>query len=200
MNYQRYLAELLGTFTLTFVVWLSVAFTMPFSTPIVAALTVGLFVYLIGKLSGAHVNPAISIALFTTGDISKRDAVLYVVAQLAGATLALFLGTLLNGEGITIPTDGSLIEGAAEALGTFFLAFGVTAVTHKRVDPLLSGLVVGVSLFIGIYIAFPFANAILNPAVALGIGSFHSMYILGPIAGAICGAWSCKKLFELKKA
>lgn len=198
MPYQRYLAEFLGTFALTFVVWLSIAFAMPFPTPIMAALTIGLFVYTIGRLSGAHYNPAITLAQLSIRTITAKDAAFYVLAQLLGASAAMFLGALLTGEAVSVPQDGGLIVAFAEALGTFFLAFGVTAVITKSVDTVLSGLVVGLSLFIGIYIAFPLGNGnvILNPAVALGIGSFSALYILGPVIGALGGAWAFDRFFR----
>lgn len=201
MHYSRYLAELLGTFALTFMVWISVAFAMPFPTPVMAALTLGVFVYLVGGISGAHFNPAITIALLTLKKISSKEAVLYMLAQLIGAALAMFVGTVLSGAGASVPQGGGFVVAVAEAIGAFFLAFGVTSVVKGKVSSEMSGIVIGTSLFIGIYAAFPFGNAILNPAVALGIGSFSALYILGPIAGAIAGAWACEYLWlHAKKA
>jgi glycerol uptake facilitator-like aquaporin len=108
----------------------------------------------------------------------------------------MLFGAGLSGESASIPHDSYLSVGIAEAVGAFFLAFAVCTVTQKRVDPAVSGLVVGGSLLLGIYLAFPFSNGILNPAVALGIGSFGAMYILGPVVGAVAGAWASVKLFE----
>jgi glycerol uptake facilitator-like aquaporin len=196
MSYRPYVAEMLGTFVLTFVVWLSVAFAMPFSTPIMAALTLGLFVYLVGPISGAHLNPSVTIGLLAIQKIKPRDAGYYVIAQFIGAIVALILGTMLNPEPVSIPMETDLLVGAAEMLGTAILAFCVTAATIEAVKPSLSGVVVGTGLFIGIYLAFPFSNAVLNPAVALGIGSLGSMYILGPLVGGVIGAWAAKGLLE----
>ena len=92
MHYHKYAAEFLGTFALTFVVWLSVAFAMPFPTPVVAALTLGLFVYTVGGISGAHLNPAVSIGVYSAGKLKTNDAVFYVVCQLAGAAVAMTVG------------------------------------------------------------------------------------------------------------
>lgn len=194
MNYKAYLAEALGTFALTFVVWLSVAFAMPFPTPVMAASTLGLFVYLVGGISGTHINPAITIALLTIRKIKPIDAFWYVVSQLIGATIAMFLGMTLSGETAVVPHDDFLTAGVAEALGAFFLAFAVTSVVLRKVEPLAAGAVIGGSLFIGIFMAFPFSNGILNPAVALGVGSLSLMYLVGPIVGAIGGAWAAKGL------
>ncbi len=194
MEYRRYLAELLGTFTLTFVVWLSVAFAMPYPTPVMAALTLGLLVYTLGPISGTHINPAVTVGLLSIDRIKMKDACGYIAAQFAGAFLAMFLGRMLSGEMATVPHESHLIIGVAEAIGAFFLVFGITSVVEKKVDGIVSGFVIGGSLLLGIYLALPFSNGILNPAVALGVGSFGTMYILGPLVGAVCGAWAAKLL------
>lgn len=194
MSYRPYLAEMLGTFVLTFVVWLSVAFAMPFSTPVLAALTLGLFVYLIGPLSGAHLNPAVTIGLLSAQKIQARTAVFYIVSQFIGAIIAMMLGAVVNAEPVSVPHDADLLVGFAEALGAFMLAFSVSAAGAKTTHPATAGLVVGSGLFIGIYLAFPFSNAVLNPAVALGIGSFGAMYIIGPVVGAVAGVWAYQHL------
>jgi aquaporin Z len=194
MPYRKYAAELLGTFTLCLVVWLSVAFSMPFATPVIAAFTLGMFVYTIGGVSGAHINPAVTIGMLSAGKIKMNDAIFYVVCQLAGAAIAMTLGRLLSGQVASVAYGTSLTAGIAEALGAFFLAFGVMTATMQKVPPAAAGIVVGGSLLLGIYIAFPFSNAIVNPAVALSINAFGPMEILGPIVGAVCGAWARMKL------
>ncbi len=199
-NYQRYLAEALGTFTLTFVVWLSVAFSMPFPTPVMAALTLGLFVYTVGGLSGTHINPAVTIAMLSIERIKLLDAFFYIVAQFAGAALAMLLGGALSGQAVSIPHENLLVVGVAEAMGAFILTFGIAAVVEKKVDALASGIVIGGSLLLGIYLAVPFSNGILNPAVAFGVRSFGAMYILGPIVGAVAGAWAVRFLYSGKSA
>ncbi len=195
MNYRRYLAEFLGTFPLTYIVWLSVTFAMPFPTPLMAAMALGIGVYTLGGISGAHFNPAVTIGLLTIKKINVSDAAMYVIAQLLGGAFALWLGYALSQQSPSVTVDNAILIAVAEAIGAFFLAFGVTAVTLQKVHSAASGLVVGGSLLLGIYIALPFGNGILNPAVALGIGSFGAMYILGPIVGAIAGAWACKLLY-----
>lgn len=196
MSYHRYFAEFLGTFTLSLVVWLSVIIAMPFPTPAMAALTLGLFVYLVGGVSGAHLNPAVTLAMLSIHKIKPRDATYYVVAQCIGAIAAMAVGVLYVSESAELPVENILSVGFGEAAGTFLLSFTVTAATLKKLDASVSGLAVGLSLFIGIYLAFPLSNGVLNPAVALSIGSLGSMYILGPVLGAVAGAFACFKLFE----
>ena len=73
----------------------------------------------------------------------------------------------------------------AEIVGTFVFAFGVAAAVHGRVSQGASGLAVGGSLLLGISLAAKGSNAVLNPAVALGIGSVSASYLIGPVIGAI---------------
>ncbi|MBI1812635.1 aquaporin [Candidatus Peregrinibacteria bacterium] len=189
MDFRRYAAELIGTFTLTLVVWLSIGFAMPIATPVAASLTLCLFVYTIGTISGAHINPAVTVGLLSINKIKAKDAVFYVIAQLLGALLAMNFGHLLNGGTSVIGHEESLSVGIMEALGAFFLVFGICAVVYKKVHAAAAGIVIGGSLLLGIDVASPVSNAVLNPAVALGIGSFGPMYILGPIVGAVFAAW-----------
>ena len=69
-------------------------------------------------------------------------------------------------------------------LGTFWLAIGVAAVVYGKAPGPASGLTIGASLLLGIAMAAPVSNGVLNPAVALGIGSFSAMYVIGPIVGS----------------
>lgn len=190
MHYQKYAAELLGTFSLTLVVWLSVAYQMPFATPVIAALTLGLFVYTVGAISGAHLNPAVTIGIWSARKLPLQQAAVYVVCQFAGAAIAMTLGRILSGQVASVGFQNAPAVLIAEALGAFFLAFAVMSATLQKLPSAAAGLVVGGSLLMGIYVAFPFSNAIINPAVALGIGSFGPLYILGPVIGAVAGAWA----------
>ena len=70
MNLRHCFSELLGTFLLAFLVHLSIGAHFPVPTPIIAGLTLGLIVYMLGGISGAHVNPAVTIALASIGKIS----------------------------------------------------------------------------------------------------------------------------------
>ncbi|MBI3331918.1 aquaporin [Candidatus Peregrinibacteria bacterium] len=198
MQLQKYLAELLGTFALTLAVWLSIGFSMPLSTPLIAAITLGLFVYTVGHVSGAHLNPAITCALISINKIKPQDGALYIVAQFLGAMLAMIVGRMLTGETVQVGASNSLAVGTAEALGALFFAFGVASVAYKKVQMPASGIVVGGSLLLGIYVALSLSNGVLNPAVALGIGSLNPMYILGPVIGAVAGMWAFRFLSDEK--
>ncbi len=189
MRPRALLAELMGTFALTFAVIVTLnnpEFAV--ATPVLAAVTFGLFVYLIGPISGCHINPALTIGVLAIGRIGIQDAVGYVVAQFAGAALALAVGGVFFPILEPLPIDGSAITGFAELFGTALVAFAVTSVVIGRVPGNLSGLVIGSSVLVGIGYAAHASNGVLNPAVALGIGSFGHAYVWGPIGGALVGA------------
>lgn len=190
---RRYAAELGGTFLLT----TAIASSGPMPVPLTAGLTLALLAYLLGPISGAHVNPAVTLGLFTRGLLTFRDALGYVIAQLLGG----FIASLLLAQMIEI---GSLPVGhggagsIAEILGSFILVYGVARVVRGRVGADISGLVVGLSLFTGIIVASAGSLAILNPAVALGLGAFDPassalavnvvIYLLAPLVGGFLGA------------
>ena len=85
---KKYLAEFIGTFLLAFSVLVSTGLITRIGTPALAALVLGFCVYTLGMVSGAHLNPAITLAVFSVRKIGVQDALGYIIAQLAGAGLA----------------------------------------------------------------------------------------------------------------
>lgn len=196
---KKYIAELLGTFALTFVVGLSLAGQFPVATPLLAALTLGLFVYTVGHISGTHLNPAITLALLSIKKIGMKDALAYLCVQFLGAFLASYLINVVSATASLNVVDSPWVL-LAEGMGAFFFAFGVAAVVYGRVPKDMSGFGVGLSLFLGIsFAALMHSNGVLNPAVAFGIGSFGMMYVLGPVVGAVAGMQVYKYLSGEKK-
>ncbi len=198
MTFHKYLAEFLGTLMLTLMVWLTVSGVVPVPTPFMAGLTLALFVYMLGHVSGAHFNPAITVAMLTINKIKIRDAAYYIVSQVLGAMAALMIGTTFYNQQVMLGGGDTPMIGIAEGIGTFILAFAVTAVTLHKVEKDLSGLVIGGALFLGILVAAPMSNAVLNPAVGLAIGSFSMTYVLGQVVGAICGAFVASLIYGEK--
>ena len=191
---KKYIAEALGTFALTLVVALSLAGKFPVTTPVLAGLVLGLFVYTIGNLSGAHINPAVTIGLWSVKKIKTDEAIFYILSQCIGAGLASLLTSQTLGLA-QLSVSTTLMIGIAELIGTFFFAFGIASVVYGKTPSLMSGIVIGGSLLLGIsFAAMLGSNGILNPAVALGIGSFNLMYLLGPICGSILGMQAYKYL------
>ncbi len=191
---NKYIVEAFGAGVLTLVVGLSLAGTFPVPTPVLAALTLGLFVYSVGHVSGVHINPAVTIGVWSIGKIGNKDAFLYLVSQFVGASLALmFMGATIVATELTI--DNSSLIGLAEFIGTFLFTFGIASVIYGKVPSSLSGVVVGGSLLLGITVAVLLgSNGMLNPAVAFGTGSFGIMYVLGPVIGAVLGMQAYKRL------
>lgn len=191
---KKYIVEALGAGTLTLVVGLSLSAGFPVSTPVLAGLVLGLFVYTVGSISGSHINPAVTIGVWSLKKISGRDAISYIVAQVIGAGVAMFVVSNTVGlSELSVSTSGMVLS--AEILGTFFFAFGIAAVVLEKVSSQMSGLVIGGSLLLGITIAATLgSNGVVNPAVAWGIGSFNLYYILGPIIGSLLGMQAYKYL------
>ncbi|OGY91468.1 MAG: hypothetical protein A3B30_02875 [Candidatus Komeilibacteria bacterium RIFCSPLOWO2_01_FULL_52_15] len=185
---KKYIAELIGTFALSFVVLLAVSGTAPVAVPVIAGLTLGLFVYTIGPVSGCHINPSVTMALWSVKKISVKDAVSYIVAQFLGALLAIAIAKYI---GIMAPAGAVPMSGKiffAEMLGAFFFNFGIAAVVYGKAKEQMSGLVIGGSLLFGVLIAsLAGASGILNPAVALALNSLSFVYLFAPIVGAVIG-------------
>lgn len=192
MNPKALAAEFFGTFSLTLGVLISIsnpAFPVP--TAVIAGLTLGLFVYTIGPISGCHINPAVTIGLASIGKVELPKAAAYIVAQFAGAGAALFAGTFLFPSAAELVVGNSVHIGMSEALGALVFLFGIAAVVLGLVPSVMSGIVIGGSLTLGVSWAAQATNGVLNPAVAFGIGSFSAAYVWGPILGGILGSWLC---------
>lgn len=188
---NKYIAEFIGTFALSFTVLAAVSqvVALPVAVPVIAGLVLGLFVYTIGALSGCHINPAVTIGLWSVRKINTKDTVGYLLAQVFAAAVAIVLARTL---GMASLPSASMSFMAplffAEALGAFFFAFGIAGVVYGRVSDHMSGVVIGGSLLLGILIAsFAGSAGILNPAVAFALNSLSAVYILGPIIGAVVG-------------
>lgn len=187
---KKYIAEFIGTFALSFVVLIAVASSSaPIAVPVIAGLTLALFVYAIGPISGCHINPSVTLGLLAVKKISSKDAVLYIVAQFLAALFAILIA------GYFQLTNSASAEGFssqiffAEMLGAFFFNFGIASVVYGKAKEQMSGLVVGGSLLFGVIIAsLAGASGILNPAVALALNSLTAVYLFAPIVGAIAGA------------
>ncbi len=193
-NIKKFVAEALGAGVLTLVVGLSLAGSFPVPTPVLAALTLGLFVYSIGHISGTHINPAVTIGAWSIQKIGNEDALGYLVAQFAGAGVAMVvLSTYVTMPALMV--ENTTMIGLAEALGAFLFTFGIASVVYGKTPSPVSGLVIGGSLLLGIMVAALLgSNGVLNPAVAFGINSLNAMYVLGPIVGAVLGMQAYKRL------
>lgn len=193
---RKYCAEFIGTFALTFTVLLSIGGTSASLTAVFAALTVGLFVYTVGNISGTHLNPAVTLSLLSVKKISLHDAAAYIVVQVLGALLAMFLASQMPIAHIVVTAADSMTVAFAEAIGAFVLVFGISPVVYGKVHSAASGLVIGGSLFLGLRLTDGLSNGVLNPAVAIGIGSVSAVYLLAPVAGGLAAVWCYRFLID----
>jgi aquaporin NIP len=202
----RYLAEFLGTFALVFAgpgAAVINAYTGGGVTPVGVGLTFGLIVgtmiYAIGHISGAHINPAVTVAFTVTRHFPLRDVPGYLFAQLTGAAAASLVTKGLYGNtvhlGATLPTHGAGQAAVLEGLLTFFLMFVIMAVaTDVRAVGEAAAVAIGGYVALAATFAGPIAGASMNPARSFGpalvANEWRSwwVYCLGPIAGALLGA------------
>jgi aquaporin NIP len=170
------------------------------------ALTFGLvimvMVYATGHLSGAHINPAVTTAFTLTRHFPARDAAAYVAAQCAGAVIAaLLLLAVWPSEpaslGATLPTVGAGSALAYEAVLTAILMFVIMAVaTDTRAVGAAAAIAIGGAVGLDALFAGPVTGASMNPARSLGpalvSGEWQDfwIYVLGPLVGAVLGAFA----------
>jgi len=183
-------AEFFGTFTLALVVLASIWGVLPLvPTAILAGLTLGLFVLSVGHASGANLNPAITLGLYSLKKLDSAHAVSFISAQLSGALVAMVVMSLfLEGELVSrVTVNADYKTFFAEFLGALLFGFGVASAVAQKFNGVNAALLVGGSLSLGIVLASLGSTGVLNPAVATSIGSLNWSYALGPILGAIIG-------------
>jgi aquaporin NIP len=167
---------------------------------IVFGLIVMAMVYATGHLSGAHLNPAVTLAFVLTRHFPRTEAVAYIVAQLAGALAAAgLLAAIWPSQpaalGATLPTIGSGSAFAYEAVLTAFLMFVIMAVaTDTRAVGAGAAIAIGGTVGLDALFGGPVTGASMNPARSIGpalvSGELHDLwiYIAAPILGAAAGA------------
>ena len=186
--YKKYIAEALGTFGLAFIVLLAVACggKTLIAVPVIAGLIVMLCVYTLGPISGCHLNPSVTLGLLSAKKISGVDAFRYIVAQFAGAVIAVVFAKVFLVAHTIAPVAFVPSIFLAEVIGAFFFNMGIAAVVFSKVERSMSGVVVGGSLLLGILFAsLAGAAGILNPAVAFALGHVSLTYMIAPIVGAV---------------
>ena len=204
-NYKVFVAELIGTFALVFV---GSAIGMYdaglLAIALAHGLTLAVFAYTFGHISGTHINPAVTFGLALNGTVKWAEAAVYWVAQFAGAVLAGFILNSVVGlvnpqafaaaetQGV-LTTDFPYYAMGVEALLTFFL---VTTVLHTAVagkaGP-MAGWAIGMTLAIAILVGGPLTGGSLNPARTFGPaavagaardGMMYLIYFVGPLLGS----------------
>lgn len=232
---KRFLAELIGTFFLVYIgagaavitLMISKGANIPNSFNIgigtlgglgdwlaiglAFGLTVAVLIYAIGHISGCHINPAVTIALWATKKFPSSDVLPYIVAQLIGAALASFLFAFSLGmNAVTIgslgatapfPGVGYLQAILVEAIGTFLLMLVIMGcAVDKRATPGFAGIAIGFTVAAVITTVGNITGASINPARTFGpylgdlvlgghnLWGYFPIYIIGPIVGAVLAA------------
>jgi len=184
-------AEFLGTAVLTLVVLAVSKSTIgiPYFVALAAGLTIATMTLVLGSVSGAHLNPAITIGLWSARRIKTVPAVVYVAAQLLGGGAAYLLYTYFIGQHWKNAGHFDNQVLVAEAVGAFVFSMGWAAVVYKKFGETKGAATVGAALVLGVIVASGVSGGgIINPAVALGLRSWVlGTYVLGPILGAIIG-------------
>jgi MIP family channel proteins len=211
------IAELVGTFILVYggtAVAVGAILSRPtaggaydsLAIALAFGLALAVVVASVGHVSGAHVNPAVTLGMAAAGRFPWNYAPVYVAAQLVGAVLAA-LATWLTFGGAGARSEASLAATypargvgdlqafVVEILITFVLVFVVMAVaTDERAPAAIAPIAVGFALAVGVFIAGPVTGGAVNPARALGpmlvAGDLTSawLYVVGPIVGGVLGA------------
>jgi aquaporin Z len=211
---RKWAAELIGTFVLVFggvgsavlagdeIGFLGVSFAFGLALLAMA--------YAIGPVSGCHINPAVTLAMFLTRKTPPRDAVAYVVAQIVGAILAAAVllvvaegldgfsvgdsGFGANGYGDHSPEGyGALAAFVVEVVLTAFLVLTVLGATHPAAPIGFAGIPIGLVLTLIHLVSIPVTNTSVNPARSIGPAVFVGgwalgqlwLFILAPLLGSV---------------
>lgn len=204
-------AEFVGTFLLAAIV-IAVS-----GQPLFVLFGLATIVLAIGAMSGAHVNPALTVAAWATKRIDAARAVSYVIAQVLGAILALVvLNAFLNGapepsaqaaqlgqaapelfKAAAIPEGKEWFVLGAELVGMAIFGFAVASAMRMK-ETLSAAFTVGGGLYLGLIVAgtatsYVSASSILNPAIAGALQAVHwslwpiMIYVVTPLVGAVLG-------------
>jgi aquaporin-4 len=228
VNPRNWFAESVATYALVFfgplsIIMSVVAFGDGLSVEAIIMISlghgsaIGLMVYTFGHVSGAHINPAVTIPMIITKKIGVTDGIGYIIFQIIGAIAAAFtlkavlpeLGAAVN---FGTQSPGELINFSVtsavglEAIFTFFLVAVIfmTAV-HKKAAAGIQGLSIGGMVFLLHLVGVPLTGASMNPArtlgpaLASGFWEFHWVYWVGPIIGGIIAGLIMNYVF-VKKA
>ena len=216
---KKYLAEMVGTFVLTFLgcgAAVSLNCGVDTASVVGTALAFGISViamaYTIGGISGCHINPAITLGVFLSGRMSGKDCGMYMIFQTIGGLIAAALLALL------VSTDPSLVQGTAtganacasdnvlngllaEVLLTFIFVFVVLGATSKTNGATnnFAGLAIGLALILIHLVGIHYTGTSVNPARSIGPALFEGgkalsqlwVFIVGPFVGGAlaAGCW-----------
>ena len=196
---KNYITEFIGTFFLVLTIGLT-------GDPIAIGTMLMVMVYMGGHISGAHYNPAVSIAMIIRGLLSVKEAINYILSQLAGAILGAILVNWLGGSVMEIAPNSSasvLQILVVEAIFTFALVLVIlnVATNPKTEGNSYYGVAIGLTIMAAAFAGGKISGGVYNPAVGIGprlvdiiIGDGNTLshlwyYLVGPIAGAVLATY-----------
>lgn len=211
---KKYLAEMIGTMVLVLMGCGAAVFAgagQPFASvgTLGVAFAFGLavlaMIYTIGKVSGCHINPAITLGLLLSKKISGKDAALYMIFQVIGAIVgSAILYVLAKDSGSTTTltgangfAEGSLLTAfVAETVFTFIFVLVVLGVTSKGANNQFAGIAIGLALVLIHIVCIPITGTSVNPARSIGPAIFQGgealsqlwLFIVAPFLGAAISA------------
>ena len=206
---KKLVAEFLGTFCLVFAGTGAIVIDTVSGgavSHVGVALTFGLIVlamiYTIGDISGAHINPAVTIGFFVARRFEARNVLPYVMSQCAGALLASvalrFLFPQSATLGATVPADSAMQSFVLEMILTALLMFVILSVsTGAREKGITAGIAVGAVIGLEALFAGPISGASMNPARSLapavisGNTQMVWIYLVAPVLGALLAVPAC---------
>lgn len=212
---QKYFAEGMGTFLLVFIGTLAV--TQAAGNPVIIALAFGVALFVVvalfGAVSGAHVNPAVSLGFWFSGDFSSHLIVPYWIAQCIGAIAASVLVFLIVGP--DRPLGETLFAARLSAPSAFLLEAALSAVfvgvvlSMRERSPRQAAFVIAGALLMAHLAAVPLTGAGLNPARSLAPVVVSAspdaaaqvwVYVAGPLAGAAVAGVLRRLLLRMRRA
>lgn len=198
-----HLTEFVGTFFLVLTIGLVVIAQSEFA-PLAIGAALMVMVYMGGHVSGAHYNPAVTLAVWMRGKLAGREVLPYVVAQLLGALLAALTVYAITGRTFAPAPGAAVTAGRAltvEALFTFALGLVVlnTATARETEKNSFYGMAIGFTVTVGAFAGGAISGGAFNPAVGVGPALVDAwlgggtlghvwLYLVGPVAGAAAAA------------
>ena len=213
---KKYLAEMIGTMVLVLMGCGSAVFagaSQPFSAvgtlgvAFAFGLSVLAMVYTIGKISGCHINPAITLGMLLSKKISGKDAGMYMIFQVIGAIIgSSILYILAKDSGSTTTLTGAngyhdLVPAfVAETVFTFIFLLVVLGSTSKGANTKFAGIAIGLALVLIHIVCIPITGTSVNPARSIGPALFQGgealsqlwLFIVAPFLGAAIAAFVWK--------
>ena len=162
---KKYIVEGIGTYFLVLIIGLT-------GNPIAIGIGLSILVYMGGHISGAHYNPAVSLAMIIRGEISVGECLKYVLSQCIGAVAAAYSIILLGADALAVvsKTDSMTSFLLAEIIFTFLLVFVILNVaTHPDTkNNQYYGLAIGLTVAAGAFSVGEISGGVFNPAVSFG--------------------------------